>query len=97
MSNWDHTDWGRGGAGADVSHQQLLTFCSVRREIIGASRHGHLNRCRGSCYSPIMVVMETDALLFSWRKHSTGHDLCSFLNFLQEGVAASCEAQEHEY
>lgn len=88
MSIWDHTE----GWIYDLVillHQQLLTFCSVRRKIIGASRRGHLNRCRGSSYSPIMVLMETDALLFSWREHSTGHDLCSFLNFLQEGVAAS--------
>lgn len=70
-------------------HRPLLTFCSVTREIVSASRRGHLNRCSGSSYSPIMVLMETDALLFSGRKYSTGHNLCSFLNFLQDGVGAS--------
>lgn len=70
-----------------VSHR--LTSSSARRKIIGTGGRGHLDGCIGSGHGPIVVVVETDALLFGRREHGAGHHLCRFLDFLQERVAAS--------
>ncbi len=69
------------------------TFWSTSWQVIGTCRNGHLYGCRRRNYSAVMVVMETDALVFSWGKDSTGHYLCSFLDLIKQWVTASWNAQ----
>lgn len=70
-----------------------LTFGSASGQVVGTRRHGHLYGCRRGHYSPVVVVMETDALVFGGRQDGAGHHLCSFLDLIQQRVAASWEGR----
>lgn len=85
------------GLKGSPTHWLLCTFWSVRRQVIGTSRHGHLNGRRGSNYGSVVVLMETDALMFRRWKDSTGYYLRSFLNLIQEWVTASSGRGGHKY
>lgn len=74
--------------------QQYFTFWFASIQVIGTRRHGHLYGCRRRNDGPVMVVMETDALLFGRGEDSAGHYLCSFLDLIQQWVTAGWKGKE---
>ena len=75
---------------------QYFTFWFASRQVISTRRHGHLYGCRRCNDGPVVVVMETDALLFGRGEDSAGHYLCSFLDLIQQWVTAGWKGKETE-
>lgn len=72
-----------------------LTFGPKRRQVIVACWHRHLYGGGGRHHGPVMVVLETDALVLSGGEDGARHHLCSLLDLIQQRVCACWDAETY--